>query len=571
VDSLSAAPIPTLEREVSGHRARLQPLCDWFLRPGVLIRVVLYLTGLIYLRTIPFDYVYDDGTLIVINPWMESWKQVPLFFTHSFWAFLEIPRIIDFYRPLVMVVLACIYHLLGPAPGWFHLVAASVHILATYLVYRLACETTGDQRLAAIAAGIFGLHPTKVETAAWISGLSDSLSMVFLLAAMIGYFKWKQQPKHKPTILLVSASFLLLALFSKEAAIFAPILIGIYEFSAPTTGLRNRCIAAMRSAWPYAAVVALAVAIRLLLVRNPTGQFVNKIPVLPTLLTAPKAILWYLGKQLWPGSLSVQYPYVAVHEASFTSFVLPLIFLLCLSTALVVAVRQSPIGIFFASWFALMLAPVIVYHFKLQVHDRYFYFASVATSIGLAYLIGRLMCFGTIVQGTTVLAVFVAMAAITWSYSIYWDNDIKLFTRVTQIEDNNPEGYLYLASVYINQGQTQKAEALAQTLIARPDLRTTGWYLLGVARLQQKDYEQARDAMQNALQNSQGKDLLSTIGLAGMDLKLGRNEEAAQIYQEALKKFPNMAYLHGNLAEAYKGMGKAREADRELVLKGRLQ
>ena len=77
--------------------------------------------------------------------------------------------------------------------------------------------------------------------------------------------------------------------------------------------------------------------------------------------------------------------------------------------------------------------------------------------------------------------------------------------------------------------------------------------------------------MQRALQNSQGKDLRSIIALASTDLKLGRNEEAVQIYEEALKTFPNMAYLHGNLAEAYKGMGRTREANQELALERRLQ
>jgi tetratricopeptide (TPR) repeat protein len=307
------------------------------------------------------------------------------------------------------------------------------------------------------------------------------------------------------------------------------------------------------------------------LVQNPTGQVLSNIPFLPTLFTAPVGILWYLRKQLWPASLSLQYPYLAIRELSFTHFVLPLVLLLASSAALVVAVRKSPIGIFFASWFALMLAPVILYHFKLQMHDRYFYFASVSTSIGMAYLLGRLSRLGPNWQGITVFAMFAAMAALTFNYSQYWDNDIKLFTRVAQVEDDNPEGYLNLASLYINEGQPQKAEALARALVDRPDLRTTGWYLLGVVRLEQRDYEHARDAMQRALQNSQGKDLRSTIALASTDLKLGRNEEAAQIYQEALKAFPNMAYLHGSLAKAYKGMGESEKAARELELERRFE
>jgi tetratricopeptide (TPR) repeat protein len=207
----------------------------------------------------------------------------------------------------------------------------------------------------------------------------------------------------------------------------------------------------------------------------------------------------------------------------------------------------------------------------LQEHDRYFYFASVATSIGIAYLIVGLRRFGALLQGATLLVLFGAMAALTFNYSFYWDNDIRLFTRATQIAGDNPNAYQYLAFVYMNQGQPGRAEAIAQSLIHSSDLRTMGWYILGMVRLQDKEYEQAREAMQTGFKLSQGKDLLTTIGLAGTDLKLGKNEEAAQIYEEALKKYPDMAYLHGNLAEAYEGMGRSREAAREFELQRRLK
>jgi len=134
-------------------------------------------------------------------------------YIHTFFlGFLEVPRLIDFYRPLVMLSFALIFHIFGPAPGWFHLVAFSLHVVATYLVYRLAYEATGDGLLSAIAAGIFGLHPTKVETAAWISGISDSLSLVFFLTSIIWYFRWREGDQRKARCLAISSAFLLLAL-----------------------------------------------------------------------------------------------------------------------------------------------------------------------------------------------------------------------------------------------------------------------------------------------------------------------------------------------------------------------
>ena len=559
----------TLDQEVPHPDTRLHLLSRWLMQPRVIIRVVLYLIALLYLRTVLFDYVYDDSFLILLNPWMESWKAVPSFFTHTFWGFLEIPRAFDFYRPLVMLVLAVIRHLLGPAPGWFHLVAAGTHVLATYLVYRLVCATTDDKFVAATAAGIFGLHPTKVETAAWISGISDSLSAVFFLAAMITYFEWRKRKELRPRVL--SAAFLLLALFSKEAAIFAPILLLIYEFSAAECGFARRSVAALRAVWPFAAVTAFAITARFILLRNSPERSINPIPILPTIWTAPQAILWYIGKQLWPVDLSIQYPIKIVEHPSFLGFVLPLFCLFCLFGLVMWCVRLHPIGIFFASWFAIMIAPAIAYSNVLQEHDRYFYFASIATSVGLAYLIVQVAPLSLLPQAAMVCAIFGAMAGLTFNYESYWDNDVKLFTRAARIAPKNPNVVDYLASVYAGHHDFAKAETVAQTLIEDPQLKAQGWYTLGAVKASEGRYEEARTAMQTAVQLTHDHNLMLNSGLAAMDLKLGDDLEAAAIYQQEIKKYPKVAYLHSSLATALTGLGKSEEAQREREIEKGLQ
>jgi protein O-mannosyl-transferase len=568
---LGATSIPSLDHAAMPLTARLQAWSRWFVQPAVLIRVVLYLTTLVYIRTALFDYVYDDTVLITLNPGMESWKLIPSFFTHSFWSFLEIPRVIDFYRPLVMVALAVIRHLLGPAPGWFHLVAAGMHILATYLVYRFACETVGNKTVAAVAAGIFGLHPTKVETAAWISGISDSLSAVLFLASMIAYFKWRRENRHDRRILFVSAVLLLFALFSKEAAIFAPILIAIYELAATKAGLRDRCLNTLRSVWPFAATTAIVLITRILLVRNPGGQVVNPVDPVQTLLTSPKVILWYLGKQLWPVNLSVHYPIISVTHFSLIGFVVPLLVLTVLCAIAAYSIRNSPVAIFLVGWFALMIAPAILYQATLQMHDRYFYFASVATSIGLAYLIVRFANGRAIMQTAMVLVLFGAMTALTFDYESYWDNDTALFSRAFQIAPDNPNAAKYLAEQYVNLGQPENGEAVARAVINNQELADEGWYILGTVFLSEKKYEQAREALQESLRLSEVQRLPSSIALATADFRLGRYDEAAQIYRDQITRHPDMAFLHGSLAAVLRVIGKTDEAARELELQRRSQ
>ena len=530
---------------------------------------MLYLTTLIYLRTILFDYVYDDTTLITLNPWMESWKQVPQLLTHSFWGFLEVPRSVDFYRPLVSLVLATILHLLGPAPGWFHLLAAGLHISATYLVYRLACEILVDKRVSAIAAGLFGLHPTKVETAAWISGISDSLSAVLFLASMIWYFKARNCIERRHKYKMISIAFLLLALFSKEAAILAPILIAVYEFTSTDCRLRDRCLASLRGAWPFVAVSAVAMLARRVLIQNQIEPTLGRIPLKATLLTTPKAILWYLGKQFWPSNLSVQYPEMLVRTFSFAQFVLPLVIMLAVALAVAWAVRGRPAGIFLASWFVAMLAPVIICIALVQEHDRFFYLASVASSIGAACLLQRLRRVNIHTQSAVVFSVLLLLSGLTLNYMSYWDNEAALFTRAVRIAPNNPNALEYFADHYVILGQPEKAEAFARELI-NTNRTAEGWYVLGDVFMLEGKYQEAHEAMQTAVKLSNGR-LLAYLGLATADSKLGRNGEAVQIYRELLQRSPDRAFLHGRLASALKAMGKSEEAARELTIQKSLQ
>ena len=570
---MNTVPDLRLSRPRSASKAgfHLQDVCTWFLRPSVLIRVVLYLTALIYLRTILFDYVFDDGILIITNPWMASWRCVPAIFTHSFWGFLDTPRQLDFYRPLVMLLLAAIFHVFGAAPGWFHLIAASLHVLATYLVYLLACETTEDRMIAAVAAGIFGLHPTKVETAAWISGISDSLSLVFFLSSMICYFKWRRNGKDAPILVFSSAIFLLLALFSKEIALFAPVLVAIIEFGETQGSLRDRCVATIRAAWSFAIVSAFALSIRILFVHNPIGSTATPIPPITTLLTAPRAIAWYLEKQIWPVQLSIEYPLMIVKHFSVHDVLFPLLLVVTLFAAVVLRVRKSTIGLFFLCWFCFTLFPIILYCVMLQEHDRYFYFASVPTSIGLSYFVVELRHFSKIFQAAAVSLILIAMATITIHYESYWESDFTLFERAAHIAPDNPDAYEYLASEYIATHQFARAEAIANTLINNPERRTEGWYLLGNVRMTENDYDGAREAMENAVQTAPNQDVRWRFPLADVDLRFGRNEkEAAEIYRKGIEEYPASPFLHGRLATALDQIGQSEEAKRERRLQSML-
>ena len=566
---------PVAQASAAPPRAASQLPTGWLLREPVLLRIALFLTIACYLPTLGFDFVYDDHFLLATNPWMESWSKVPDIFRHSFWGFLQIPRLTDYYRPMVMLLLASVRHILGPAPGWSHLVVAGVHVLATYLVYRLAKELVKDGVTAAVAAAIFGLHPTKVESAAWISGISDSLCVVFFLASLIGYFRWKNAGK-QGRLLWLSLGLLLLALFSKEAAVLAPVLIAIYELSTAEGGRWQRATIALRTVTPFVAVVAFFWIVRMLALRGFVGPSEYELQLGPTLWTAPRAALWYVGKQVWPGTLSVQYPLVLVRSFSWMRFVLPLILVTASAAAVLYAVRRRPAGIFLASWFALTLAPVILFCIPLQAHDRYGYLPSVATSIAIAYVLVQFKSGSPSLgraRGIIVYAVILALAAATLNYERYWDNDLRLFERAVAVAPDNPDAYSGLVLAHDLNADFAGAESVARKWVERMPERWVSWYGLAMARANQKDYEGARVALQSALQhtNTQKGAVVPLVALGDVSSSLRRDAEAEICFRQAVAIAPNVASLHGFLAAALKRNGKLAEAQHELEVKKSLE
>jgi hypothetical protein len=63
------------------------------------------------------------------------------------------------------------YVLFGLAPAGWHVTTVFDHVMATYLVFRVAQEVSGERLVAFSAALLFAVHPAHIENVAWISGV----------------------------------------------------------------------------------------------------------------------------------------------------------------------------------------------------------------------------------------------------------------------------------------------------------------------------------------------------------------------------------------------------------------
>ena len=538
---------------------------EWYLRPPILLRLTLALTFLVYLRTVGFDFVFDDHYQISLNPWLESWQQVPLYFTHQLWAFTETHTQASYYRPLFMLWLAAVKHLTGGAPGWYHLATIALHLIVVAESYLLARLLLKDDLAAVFAAAIFALHPGKVEAVAWVSGGGEPLFAVFFFACFIAYLRGRESPSRLRWT-LVSLLFLVLALFSKEQAIVTPVVLVAYEFSRgrPQRSLSRLRHAALVAA-PWLAVAAAFWVLRWRVMHGVT-EVASLISWQKTLLTQPLTWLWYLWHLAFPFHLSLFYPDLIVREFSWREVALPACAVIAMAVLVWRVARRSAEGVLLYAWFVLTLAPAAVMVLLLQPHDRYLYLPSFPAAVLLAVAIRKLST-NTTTQMIVVSALCAVLAVSTGYELSFWDNDISLFEHAVVIAPNSTRARVVLADAYTQQGEGERGAAILREAARRDPNDMDIWKELAVQEYSRGEYEQAYIDFKHAVAVAPpGRDGNELYGLGLVTLKLGRPQEAEQWARRAIALDPTLSSYHRSLAAILDAQGRHLEAEQERKL-----
>jgi hypothetical protein len=147
-----------------------------------------------------------------------------------------------FYRPLVILSWWQNHLLFGLQPLGYHLTNIGLHALVASLLYLLVLRLGGWRRVALGTSLLFAVHPVHVEAVAWISGRTDPLCAVFVLAALL--FWWSYLRTARTSQALLAMGMFVLALMSKEMAIVTPFLVALVSFvpcgPAPAPPARGR-------------------------------------------------------------------------------------------------------------------------------------------------------------------------------------------------------------------------------------------------------------------------------------------------------------------------------------------
>ncbi len=499
------------------------PARDWLRFPALgrwnlnqtqtaMLAGVLVLTLLVYLRCLADGFVYDDHMEIVRNRYLGQWQFLWKSFLHDIWWFRAPARLpqSSYYRPLQNVWLTLNFHLVGRNPVGWHVMKILLHLCVVLLGFRLAQLLTGSAEAAVLAALLFGVMPSHVESVVWISAIPEPLTAVLEFSALICFM---QRTRTRWRNMTLSLLFFAFAAFVHESAVVFPVLITAYVFlfetgeetadSSPSeerpVSAGTRLATALRSSAPFFAVSALYLAARALalgagatfgLSHTKTTVDVDlvKRTIVPhrvlsnrlasfLLTTLPAVLCEYLAVLLVPWLAGPAHPVDFVTTAGLANFYLPLGALAMATVAGFLAFRKSPrcrLYLFCACWWLVTLAPALSLNQVVSpVQDRYQYVPSFAFCLLVGDLATRFAQIGIFSRravaaaATTVALLYVA---IVWRAEPIWHDDVAMFGRCVEMFPDSPHYRQALSEALKEQGDLQgAARQLAEAVRLEPN------------------------------------------------------------------------------------------------------
>jgi hypothetical protein len=414
----------------------------------------------IYLNAIGNGFVLDDGGVIVRNPFVRTASGVWRAFGLPYW-----PESLGGgqYRPLGILSFVADWFVSGGDARWFHAVNVVWHGAATLMLWMLADELLAPVA-AAIATGLFAVHPVHVEAVSNVVGRLEPMSAVFVIGALLAHRR-----SHWTAVV-----WLVLGLLSKESAIVFLALAAANDLL-----LEHDSRAAMRARrWLYAAygVVTLAYAIVLAAIFHDRA-FSTPARVLTGVTTGhrlelvARVIPHYVRLLVAPADLSASYAPNVISPTPGLSImgVLGVVMLLVLGAAFAFVARRRrwPVMAFAILWVPIALAPVsnVFFASGVLLAERTLYVASAGVCLAAGAVAERFLVTRTTMVAVAAASVIIAFSVRTWTRTPVWRDDR---TYVLTLLADHPESYeAHLAAGRTLSGAYALDQADRELVIAR--------------------------------------------------------------------------------------------------------
>lgn len=487
------------------------------------------------------------------------------------WALLGVHG--GYYMPLTILTHMLDCQIYGLRP-WGHLLGnLLVHIANSLLLFIALRRFTGAFWRSALVAALFAFHPLRVEAVAWAVERKELLGAFFGILTLLAYCHYARGPFSLWRYSLVLLVFLL-GLLSKPSVVTIPFVLLLLDFWP----LRRRPVPAVSQTEgvppgrpaplhflflekiPLLLLAAIFSCITYL--SQEKDQTIQALPLLYRLEYIPLRYCAYIGRTLWPVSLSVLYPNSPDYPALWkclSAFALLVAFSLLAASQW----QRRPWLLVGWLWFLGMLVPMIgiVQNFIHSTADRFMYLPQIGLLIIIAWGIAELTSIFVLVSRNrkrTCAAVAAAVIALLMALSVhqlsFWHDDLALWSRAESISPGSSHIYSNLSSSYLDRHNIPLALKYAKLAVQI----SPNWSVYH--RKLARDYAAAGDHAAAQAEYAQAIKLNPNddqiYALLGEDLLAQKlNSQAAAAYQKAVELNPQNAIYQANLGMVYAFLG----------------
>lgn len=526
------------------------------------------LTCLVFIGTARFDFInLDDPQYVTANDRVQhglSWENVR-------WAFTTMK--VANYHPLTWLSHMLDVELFGDRPGGHHATNVLIHSANVAIAYLALLLLTGQPWKSAIVAALFGVHPLRMESVAWIAERKDVLCAMFFLIAIACYAQYAKSRRGGWYGAVVVAFGL--GILAKPMIVTLPcVLLLLDAWPLNRTERWSRLV--MEKTPLLAMSVASSIITYIAQQRGGATDTQHLYPLHLRIGNAAWAYARYLRKTVWPDDLAIFYPYYGVTRGTAFPWLT-----VAGSAAILIAITALAVWLWRREravlvgwlWFLGVMVPTIgLVQVGLQsMADRYSYLPHIGLFIGIVWGAGAFLRPRVGVAVAT--AAVIAFAAVTMFQLGHWRDSYSVYAHALRVTGPNvmanmgiamaltlePRGEdplpYYLKALEIDPNHAEAHNNLGNLLRQRGQLKEALQHLGTAVKIRPK-YPEARQNLANVLAD------------------LGRIDEAIRQFRQAVTLDPDLSQAHYNLGVTLAAAGRFAEAiaslEHALVLRPQL-
>ncbi|MBU1852719.1 MAG: tetratricopeptide repeat protein [Candidatus Omnitrophica bacterium] len=514
---------------------------------------VIIILGLgVYVNSLNNKFVWDDEDLVRNNTFIKKWDYLPEIFTQDVEA--GVGKRSSLYHPLQIFTYRLDYSLWRLNVSGYHLTNILLHILVGLAVYWLIAILYKDALLSLITSILFIIHPIHSEAIAYISGRSDSLFMLFMLASFICYIKYINSGK--PGAYFVMLITYILALLCKELSIIFPALLFLYHYT-----FRKRFN--IKAFVPISCLAFIYIISRVTILKSflPDSS-VFSTTVFQRMPGFFVAIANYIRLLFLPSDLHMQY------GNSVFSWVDPMAIagiLLTVSLLIYSFIKKkenNPLS-FSIYWFFISLIPLSnLYPINAYMAEHWLYLPSIGFFLilanGAVYLYrNKNLKILTILLITVVSGFY---SYLTIRQNTYWKEPMVLYKRILQYAPDSAGIYNNIGNIYRDRGSVEDAIASYEKALELDPKLVDAFNNLGNIYSEIGQSLRAITFFERAIEiDPTNAEVYNNLGITYVDIG-NNNEGAMDLFKKAIEVNPYYAPAYNSLGNLYRADGRTERA-----------